>query len=259
MPQLEPGHRPPTAPTPPPPCREARDELEPAAAFRIAASRPQLRQPGTAPVGDFDPDNAVPGTDRDRDRLAGSTRPAMPDTVAEQLAHEQCGVITARVPRAEHETYERAGEPRPLRPPGKRHALPHRQPSHQRTRLPGRLHPGNRRGSQADTRDARSTQRRTSSRDTPARTARPWPSVESRRCAPTVLVARTPVRLPASPRDRKWFLDGLFTVQGRASLCPVALIAAGSCERAAGSGAMGANQGPGWFRAGVGPFCWGRE
>ena len=44
------------------------------------------------------------------------------------------------------------------------------------------------------------------------------------------------VRLPASPRDRKWFLDGPFTVQGRASLCPVALIAAGSCERAAGSG-----------------------
>ena len=32
------------------------------------------------------------------------------------------------------------------------------------------------------------------------------------------------------------FCDGPFTVLGRASLCSLALIAAGSCERAAGSG-----------------------
>ena len=43
-------------------------------------------------------------------------------------------------------------------------------------------------------------------------------------------------RLPASPRDRKWFGDGLVYRFGRASLCSLALIAAGSCERAAGSG-----------------------
>ena len=36
--------------------------------------------------------------------------------------------------------------------------------------------------------------------------------------------------------DRKWLRDGPFTVLGRASLCSLALIAAGSCERAAGSG-----------------------
>jgi len=50
-------------------------------------------------------------------------------------------------------------------------------------------------------------------------------------------------RLPAIPSaylhrrgDRKWVRDGQFTVCGRASLCSLALIAAGSCERTAGSG-----------------------
>src|SRR5581483_11275121 len=76
----------------------------------------------------------------------------MPDAVAEKLAHEQCGVIPARVPGAEHCAHERAGDPRPLWPPGHRHALPDRQPSHQRTRLP--WPPGSREsraGPQADT------------------------------------------------------------------------------------------------------------
>src|SRR5207244_7867572 len=87
----------------PPPRREARDELKPAAAFCIAASRPQLRHPRAAPVGDLDPDDTVPGPDGHRDRLSWSTRPAMPDAVAEQLpVHQQRGVIPARVPEAEH-------------------------------------------------------------------------------------------------------------------------------------------------------------
>jgi hypothetical protein len=60
--------------------------------------------------------------------------------------------------------------------------------------FPAALVPGKHPGTAGGHRDARSTQRRTSSRVTPARTARPWPSVESRRCTPTVLVARTPVR-----------------------------------------------------------------
>ena len=50
------------------------------------------------------------------------------------------------------------------------------------------------------------------------------------------LAACRRVRLPASLGDRKWFRDGPFTVLGRASLCSLALIAAGSCERPAGSG-----------------------
>ena len=112
----------------------------------------------------------------------------------------------------------------------------------------------------------------------------PWPSVESRRCTPTVLMARTPSAYLHRRGDRKWFRDGPFTVLGRASLCSLALIAAGSCERAAGSGGAkrprsgaagaleaaarerimagggkGANRGVGGFGgAGVGLSCRGR-
>jgi hypothetical protein len=73
--ELEPGHQPTAAPSPPaPPRREARDELKPPAAFRVAARRTQLRRPRPGPVSDLDPDDAAPGPDRDRDRLPGSTR-----------------------------------------------------------------------------------------------------------------------------------------------------------------------------------------
>jgi hypothetical protein len=59
-PELEPGHQATAAPPPPPPDREARNELKPAAAFRIIARRPQLRRPRPGAVGDLDPDDAVP-------------------------------------------------------------------------------------------------------------------------------------------------------------------------------------------------------
>jgi hypothetical protein len=65
--------------------REPLNELKPPAAFRIAARRTQLRRPRPGPVGDLAPDSAVPGNDRDRDPLPGSTRTAMPDTVTEDL------------------------------------------------------------------------------------------------------------------------------------------------------------------------------
>jgi hypothetical protein len=115
---------------PAPPRREARNELKPPAAFRVPASTIQLRHLRAAAIGHLHPDKTVPRADRDRP--AGSARPAMPDTIAEQLAHQQGGVIPARVPGTEHPAHERAGDPRPLRPPGKRHALPNLQ----RTRLP---------------------------------------------------------------------------------------------------------------------------
>src|ERR1017187_10227442 len=98
----EPGHHPPAAPSPAPPRREGCDELKPATAFRVAARRTQLRRPRPGPVGDLDPDGAVSGDDRDRDRLPGSTRPAVPDTVAEDLADQQDGHLSARVPGAEY-------------------------------------------------------------------------------------------------------------------------------------------------------------
>ncbi len=137
---------PPAAPSPPPPRREARNELKPPAAFRVAARRTQLRRPRPGSVGDLDPDDAVPGPDRDRDRLPGSTRAAVPDTVTEDLADQQDSHVPARVPGAEHLRDERAGGPRPLRPPGKRHALPDRRPAISAPAFPGRPAPGNRAG-----------------------------------------------------------------------------------------------------------------
>jgi hypothetical protein len=132
--QLEPGHCPPAAPSPAPPRRQARHHLKPPAAFRIPASTVQLRRPRPAPVGDLDPDHAVPRPDRDRDRRARSARPAIPDTITEKLGYQQGGVIPARVPGTEHSPHECAGDPCPLRPPGQRHGLPNGHPNHQRTR-----------------------------------------------------------------------------------------------------------------------------
>ena len=134
MRQLEPGHHTLAAPSAPPPRREARNKLKTPAAFRVTARGPQLRRPRPGAVGDLDPDDAIPGPDRDRDRFPGSSRAAVPDTVTEDLAHQQDSHISARVPRAEYLGDENAGGPRPLRPPGKCHALPDRHPGHHRTR-----------------------------------------------------------------------------------------------------------------------------
>ena len=97
------------------------------------------------------------------------------------------GVIPARVTGTEHPADERAGDPRPLRPPGHRHALPDLQPSHQRTRLPRPPPPVNGKSPGPPGRmygNARSTQRLTSSRNTrPARPVRgrPWKADGARR------------------------------------------------------------------------------
>jgi hypothetical protein len=113
----------------------------PPAVFRVTASGSRF---WPAPVGDLDPDNVV--RHLDRDRLAGGTRAAVPQTIGEKLAHQQGGHVRARMTGAKHPLYKRASQPRPLRPSRKRHALPNRPPSHQRTRLPGRPRPGKSRG-----------------------------------------------------------------------------------------------------------------
>jgi hypothetical protein len=158
--------------------RQACHHLKPPAAFRIPASRAQLRCPRPAPIGHLHTDKTVPRADRDRDCPARSARPAMPDTIAEQLAHQQGSVIPARMPRTEHPAHERAGDPRPLRPPGQRHALPDHRPGHQRTRPSPPTPPrGSHRAAGRTHGDARSTHRRASSRNTlSARPVRgcPW-------------------------------------------------------------------------------------
>ncbi len=66
----------------------------------------------------------------------------MPEAVAEELAHEQRGVISARVPRSEHRPHERARRLRPLRQSSESHGLPDRRSSHQCTAFPAALVPG---------------------------------------------------------------------------------------------------------------------
>jgi hypothetical protein len=192
VPEYEPDHRPPAAPPPAPPHREGSNELEPAPAFRVAAGRTQPRRLRPSAVGDLDPDGTVPGPDRHRDRLPGSTRAGMPDGITEDLADQQDRVVSARVPRTECLRDERAGGTRPLRPPGKRHALPDRCPSHQRTRLPGRPRPGKSRGPLGghigmDARLGGARQVSTRPRRGPSVRSVEYPAV-----TPTVLAARNP-------------------------------------------------------------------
>jgi hypothetical protein len=59
--------------------------MEPPAVFRVAASGSWFWHPRPAPVGDLDPDNVVHRLDRHRDRLAGGTRAAVPQTIGEKL------------------------------------------------------------------------------------------------------------------------------------------------------------------------------
>jgi hypothetical protein len=81
-----------------------------------------------------------------------------------------------------HCRYERMAGPRPLRQPGH-----HRTPP---PALPARPHARTQVGTPGCTPNPTAH----ISPDHTAGQARPWPSVESRRCAPTVLTARTPVR-----------------------------------------------------------------
>ena len=201
MPQLEPGHRPPATPPPPPPRREARNELKPPAAFRIPASTVQLRHLRAAAIGDLHPDKTVPGPDRDRDRPARSPRPAMPDTIAEQLAHQQGGVIPARVPGTEHPTANaRATRARSARPAtvtlSRISSSAISAPA-----FPGRPRPREITGAaRPDVRECALDSAAHVKPEHATGAARPWPSVESRRCTPTVLAAG---RRPLYVRGRR--------------------------------------------------------
>ena len=242
--QFEPGHQPPAAPSPAPPRREARNELEPPAAFRITARRTQLRHPRPGAVGDLDPDDAVPGSDRDRDRLPREH----PSRSAGQKYRRSRSPATRPHPctgaRGQAPRLRTRGRPAPA-PPGRqasRSPGPPAQPS-PHPPFPGRPAPGTPAGQRADAgtctlssaANVKPAQRapRTSS------VARPWsrpPSVAVR-AKPTVPRTAPWPRFPSAYLHRrgvcKWLRDGPFTVLGRASLCSLALITAGLL-RAAG-------------------------
>ena len=157
-PQLEPGHRPPVTPAPASPRGQGRHQRKPPAAFHVTASGTQFRRPGAAAIGDFHPDHATAGSYRDRNRLPGSARPAVPHAIAESphgcpgpsTAPTNCRATRARSARPASVALSRTAAPVIGAPalPGP----PRQRGSH---RDAGRTH-----------RDARSTQRRTSSRET---------------------------------------------------------------------------------------------
>ncbi len=178
---------PPAAPPPSPPRREARNEVKPPAAFRIAASAAQFRHPRPAPIGDLDPDNAVHRLDRDRDRPARSTRAGYAGHYCRK-ARSPAGRPHPRTGARDRAPRPRTrGRPAPAPParPASRSPEPPAQPSahppsrppapREITRAAGRTHGMHAR--LGGTRQAR----------TRPGAARPWPSVESRRCTPTVL------------------------------------------------------------------------
>jgi len=179
-PELEPGHCPPPTPPPAPPRRQVRHHLKPAAAFRIPASRVKLRRPRAATIGHLHTNKTIPRADRDRDCPALSSGPAVPDTIAEKLAHQQGSVILARMPGTEHLPHERAGYSPTLWPPGKRHALPYHRPGHQRTRPSGPHHPpGKPPGRRADTQGCTLDSAAHVKPEHATGAARPKPSAES--------------------------------------------------------------------------------
>ena len=178
--EYEPGHGPPAAPPPAPPRGQARDQLQPPAAFRVPASRAQLRHPGPATVGDLDPDHAVPGRDRDRDRLPGEH----PSRCAGRCCRTARSPAGPRHPRTgapgRAPRRRKRGRPAPAPPAPQASRSPGPPPqSSAQPPFPARTDPGKCPGRRADAHgDARSTRRRASSRDTPPR-GRPWPSVET--------------------------------------------------------------------------------
>jgi hypothetical protein len=156
---------------PPPPRRQARNELKPAAAFRIPASKGQLRHLRATAIGYLHPDKTVPRADRDRDRPARSPRPAIPDTITKKLTSRTASSPHGCPGPSTSPTNARATRARSARPATvtlSRTAVP----AISAPALPRPHHsPGGNHRAGRTHRDARSTQRLTSSRNT--RPARP--------------------------------------------------------------------------------------
>jgi hypothetical protein len=168
------------------------DQPQPPATFRLTTAAPQLRH--LRPPRSVTSTRTTPPTAR---TAIVTVSPSAPEPLCRTLLLNSSLTSSAASSRTDAPGRapgrERPGNPGPLRPPGHRHALPHR-PGHQCTRLP---RPAPRPGKPPRAADghtgmhARLGAARQAGKHA-ASAARPWPSVESRRCAPTVLMAWTP-------------------------------------------------------------------
>jgi hypothetical protein len=131
------------------PRREARNELKPATAFRIAVGRTQFRR--SCPARSVTSTRTMPS-------LALTATVTLSPLAPEPLRRTELPKISLT---------SKTGDPCPLRPSRKRHGLPNRPPSHHRIRLPRRPRPERTRVTGRTRRDACSTRRPTSSPDTP--------------------------------------------------------------------------------------------
>jgi hypothetical protein len=186
---------------PPPPRRQARNELKPPAAFRIPASTVQLRPLRAAAIGHLHADKAVPRADRDRDRPARSPR-----TLCRTLLPNSS--LTSRAASSPH------GCPGPSTPPTNARATRARsarpatvtlsrisRPAISAPAFPGRPRPREITGAaRPDVRECTLDSAAHVKPEHATGAARPWPSVESRRCTPTVLAAG---RRPLYARGRR--------------------------------------------------------
>jgi len=165
--KLEPCHGPPAAPSPSPPHCRAGNELEPPAVFRVAASGSRFWHPWPAPVDHLDPDNVVHRLDRDRDRLAGSTRAAMPQAIGESSPTSKAATSPhGRPGPSTPSTNARASLARSARPASVTVSRTAR-PAISSPAFPAASSPGNRAGWRRTHADARPTRRQTSSQGTP--------------------------------------------------------------------------------------------
>ena len=82
---------------------QQRRQPKPPAIFRVTLGRTKLRYSGAPAVSDLDPDQSVPGLDRDRDRLSRIARAAVVHAIAGQPpVYQQDGDFPARVHWAKH-------------------------------------------------------------------------------------------------------------------------------------------------------------
>ncbi len=124
--------------------------MEPPAAFSVPASGARLRHPRPAPIGDLNPDNVVRHLDRGHDRLARSTRAAVPQTIGESSPTSSAATSPHGWPEPSSPSANaRASRARPARPASV--TVSRARPAISAPAFPAARAPGNHAGRRADT------------------------------------------------------------------------------------------------------------